>query len=418
MRRALLAFALVVMAMAAAGCSKTASSAVSVAGDTRVDLVSVAAPKLTTPTVDISVGIGSGAPAKHASGGGSAQRGPSPAGRLAVVTVRAGQVVRKGQVVARFDDTLLRLGLQLAQAARRRSGALPGVLSSQASTLRDQRATVRSTGRSQLLTGQQKIDAARAKLKAGIAAVVKAKAALPALEAQLAGLKAQLAALVAKPVKTPTDLATIAALKALIAQLAPVVGKAEGAVAGLPNMRAGLKQLDKAQAQLDAGRATLNAGLAKMTDAIDQLSDASSVAKVAEGIQSSAVLLARAALAQATLTAPCDGVVVSAMHAGEVAMVGAPVVTIRPAGPTLVDTYLEADQLARIRLGAPADVTLDSVPGPLRGVVKEIDARDQFPPSSYPTQIVHLSRVVRVTVSVPDTLPLGVPADVVIRPSS
>lgn len=97
-------------------------------------------------------------------------------------------------------------------------------------------------------------------------------------------------------------------------------------------------------------------------------------------------------------------------------MVGAPVVVMRPAGDTLVDTYLTRDQLAGVHVGTSADVSLDSVHGVLQGSVHAISANEQFPPSNYPTQIVHLSRVVRVTVSVPDTLPLGVPADVVIRP--
>lgn len=426
----------IVLAMAAvplAGCARAASRDIAVAGDTRVDLVTVAAPRLTPPAIDVTVGIvkpkrsdvdtpglaammgaqmRSGA-AKAAAAAIAARR-PTAAGMLTAVMVRAGQTVRKGQVLARFDDALLRLGVQNAEMAERKAKTTPDVLASQASDLRDTRATARATGRTQLASAQQKIDAARTQLEAGIAQAQAAKKALPGMLSALPGLQAQLKALLAKPDKTPGDLAAITGLKAKIGDIM----KAKAFVGGLPKMLAGLQQLATAQQQLDAGRAKLNSGIAKLSDAISQIDSGKDVAKVAVGMPAAAVAQAQTALANATLYAPCDGVVVTALHTGEVPMVGAPVVVIRPAGDTLIDTYLTSDQLARVRVGSVADVSMDSVRGSLHGRVQWISADQQFAPSNYPTQIVHLSRVVRVTVSVPDVLPAGVPADVVIHPSS
>jgi multidrug resistance efflux pump len=432
------AAACVTLAIAVAslsGCAKSVSTGIAVSGATRVDLVTVAAPKLTAPTIDVTAGIikpkrsdiatpGMGAmmtaqmkaasAAAQAAAAAAAARRPIPAGMLTSVSVRPGDRVKKGQVIATFDDALLKLGVQSAEAAERKAGATPRILASQASDLRDTRATARSTGRAQLAAGQQKLDSGKASLEAKIALAVAMQPKLPAMLAALPGLKATLGALVAKPVKTPADREAIAALTKQIKE----IGGAQALVAALPTMRGLLQQMAAAQQQLNAGKAKLNSGIAKLSDAIDQLSSGSDVARVAAGIPSAARAAAETALSQATLRAPCDGVVVTALHAGEVPIVGAPVVTIRPSGDTLLDTYLTLEQLSHVKTGCSADVSVDSVRAPLRGTVKWISADQQFAPSNYPTQIVHLSRVVRVTVSVPDVLPAGVPADVVIHPSS
>jgi hypothetical protein len=92
------------------------------------------------------------------------------------------------------------------------------------------------------------------------------------------------------------------------------------------------------------------------------------------------------------------------------------VIVIRPNAGTLVDAYVDPADIARVKLGMSADVSMDSVRGELEGEVRRVWPDEEFPPSNYPTKIVHLSRVVRVTVAVnDDALPLGVPADVVIH---
>ena len=54
--RLALVSALVAVAVGGTSCTHAAASGIAVAGDTRVDLVTVAAPRLGYPTVDVTVG--------------------------------------------------------------------------------------------------------------------------------------------------------------------------------------------------------------------------------------------------------------------------------------------------------------------------------------------------------------------------
>ncbi len=444
-RRSLVALGSVAAALAAAtvaGCATRAgagSGGIAVAGETRADLVSVAAPGLSTPALDVTVGIarpqqGAGIPDISASvskavsaksqsaaaqqrAAAAAGARPVPAGLLATVTVVPGSIVHEGQVVAVFDTRLLDLGVANAQAAYRRQLAQADALSSQASELRDQRGSVREQ-RAKLIEAQAQLESTLAQAETGMSQL---KGGVAQLSAQVAADGKALAAAEEQLAATPAGPAhdalasQVAGLKQKIAaeqaRLAKLQAQLQQVEAGVPRLRQGL-------AQAQAGRGRIASGLSQLTDAIGQLESGSEIVRAYASAQAVAVELARAALSQGTLRAPCDGVVVGAMHSGEVAIVGAPVVAVRPAGPTLVDSYLTSAQLAGVRAGVPADVALDSVRGVLNGRVRDVGANEEFPPSNYPTQIVHLSRVVRVTVSVPETLPLGVPADVVIRPKS
>ena len=447
--------ALVALVLAASGCSRGTSADIAVAGDTRVDLVTIAAPRLSVPAVDITLGIAksqtptaTAARAKAAAAAAAASassRSPVVAGFLTRVTVRAGDRVKKGQVLAVFDDRLLRLGTQNARAAYRRATGLAGTLRANADTLRDTRDTAVSAGSQGLATGAAALAKAIAGLKTNLAkvratiaslqpAVTKLQQAIPALEKARAQVRAALtqAEQAAKSPNPPPGIQqTIAKLKA---QLAALESQLAGLRAKLAGLKGALVQLRKAEAALVAGipkataagaaalakgQAQLDAAIAKIDTGIQALDNGSETLRLAAGAQAAGVTMADSALAQATLRAPVNGVVVSAMAGGQVALVGAPVVVIRPDTATLVDTYVAPEDIGRVKVGDAADVSMDSVRGMLKGTVQTVWPDQVFPPTNYPTQIVHLSRVVRVTVSVPDEeLPLGIPADVVIHPSS
>jgi multidrug resistance efflux pump len=98
-------------------------------------------------------------------------------------------------------------------------------------------------------------------------------------------------------------------------------------------------------------------------------------------------------------------------------MVGAPIVRVRPGGHTEIDTYLTAAQLALIRVGSRAEVDFDSnSAGMLQGVVSRIADSAAYPPTSFPTGIVHMTKTVRVTISLDegDWAPPGTPVDVLL----
>jgi multidrug resistance efflux pump len=99
-------------------------------------------------------------------------------------------------------------------------------------------------------------------------------------------------------------------------------------------------------------------------------------------------------------------------------MVGTPLDTIVPDRPVLVDTYVADSQLGAVRVGERVDLGYDSDPGAvLHGQVTTIGSSSVFPPSSFPTNLIHLTRALRVTVTLDlgPAPPPGTPVDLTIH---
>jgi multidrug resistance efflux pump len=439
LRHAALAVSASLLLPLLAGCATGASASVggpiSVAGFTRVDPVIVAAPALAQPTLDITVGIASlqtpalvAARRRKAATGVSA-RGPVVAGVLKDVRVRAGDMVRKGQVVAVFDDRMLLLGVDSATAAYRKAVASADTMKSTADDLRDQRAKIR-TARRTLLAQQALLGTTAGKLRGQLAQLRTQTSQLEAAQARLRAARSDLAAKLALAEKLASSPTPPPGIAGMVAQLKSALAKVDGRLAAisgaLPKLRAAVPQLTGALAKmaaagpaLAAAKAKIASALSKMADGISQLENASKVIGIAAAAQSTGVSIARYAVSQATIVSPVDGVVLSVRPSGQTVVVGAPIATIRPKGDVLVDAYLAPDQVSRVKVGDRADVTVDSLSGTLAGRVSAIGTGVEFPPANYPTQIVHLANAVHVTIAVPyASAPIGVPADVVIHPSS
>jgi multidrug resistance efflux pump len=102
-------------------------------------------------------------------------------------------------------------------------------------------------------------------------------------------------------------------------------------------------------------------------------------------------------------------------------MVGAPLVSVQYDGPRLVDTYLTPDQIPLISIGSPADITYDSGKGlVLHGKVSVIGSTYEYPPTSFPTNVVHMTRTTKVTITLDSgsRVPPGTPVDVSIHENS
>ena len=415
------------------GCVSDASAAegpIAVAGATRADSVVIAAPTLSQPALDVTVGIAKFqtpaliAARRKAAAAAARARGPVVSGRLTEVKVRPGDMVKKGQVLAAFDDKMLLVGVESAQAAYRRSVATADTMRATASTVRDQRSKV-YTARRTLRQQQALLGTSKTKLAAQLAQLQTAAPSMRAGLAQLMPLRAQTAANLAKaeaaahsPNPPPGAAALVAQLRKNLAILDGKIAGAKAGLAAIPKLQAALGKMAVGQAAMAAAKAKIASGLSQMADAIGQLENASDTIRIAAGAQAAGEKLAKYAADQAVLRAPVDGLVIQSVQPGQVVMVGAPVVTIRPTGDVLVDVYLSPEQAARVKVGDRADVTVDSLKGSLAGRVSVVGTTVEFPPANYPTPIVHLASTVRVTVAVPDArLPVGVPADVVIHPS-
>ncbi|HET9646787.1 MAG TPA: HlyD family efflux transporter periplasmic adaptor subunit, partial [Microlunatus sp.] len=263
---------------------------------------------------------------------------------------------------------------------------------------------------------------------------------------QLATLRAQLAQLPPQPPGSPPSPAT--------AQLAAAIAQLEQARLRL---RTGLGALRQADAQLQTGTRRLRTGIAKLRSAVPKLDNGLAQARSQQKKLHSArtkIIDARAELRRtrrlavvaadaarvgvdvalnqvrlATITSPTVGTVVDVATVGQVVAPGAGLVTIREDADPTVTSWLAPDQLNRVCLGAAAAVSADWMSSgpvarvaPVEGTVTRIGQRADYPPTSFATDQVHLTRAVPVTITVPPSsgraLPPGVPVDLSIRPAA
>ena len=389
------AFLAVVGLVALRTLSTQPSSRLELSGDVENDVRTVDAPRLTRPAPDVAVGIPSPqtnplAGARKASPAAGASMQTTISGVIEQVYVQQGDHVEAGQVVAQLDTTMLDLGVAQAETSAARSRSQVKVLDANLGTLADNQAKL-SDARAQLATAQRQLDEARQKAAAGKAQV---QAGIKQIQAVINGPHPP------GPWPPPPLAQQLAKLKALLAKII-----------------AGEKQLAAAQAKLDAGRAKLASGASALSTAKTQLRNAKDVLGIVADSQTLAVDLAKYRRDQATLMAPVSGTVTEVRQAGTVAMVGAPVVRIRADRATQIDTFVTGAQLALVPIGTPALVDYDSNRGaPLSGHVTYVGERATFPPTGFPTDIVHMTRAVKVTIALDNDgwAPPGTPVDIVI----
>ena len=105
---------------------------------------------------------------------------------------------------------------------------------------------------------------------------------------------------------------------------------------------------------------------------------------------------------------------------GEVVAEGATLATIRERASTTLTTWVSPVQLSQICLGSQASVQADWMAAGQRlgAVVTLIGDRADYPPTSFATDEVHLTRAVPVRLTLsrssdqPQSLPAGAPVDI------
>ncbi len=366
-----------------------------VSGNVHNTISTVQAPAIAYPVLDVTVGIpkepSTSMSAPKRSGSQSmASRTPTVSGALDVVYVRQGDSVATGQPIAQLNTAMLDLGVAQAKAASKGAHAQVSVLGKGLQTIADNQAKL-SDARAQLATAAKKLADAKAKIKTGKSQL---KAGIAKIEAMIDGPHPP------GPWPPPPLAQKLAQLKATLAKL-----------------EAGEKKLNAAEGQLATGKSKLATGASALRDAKVKARNARELlGLVAEG-QDILVDVAEYRKSQATILSPVSGTVTAARESGSVAMVGAPIVRVRPVGATEIDTYLTPAQLDLVRLGARAKVDFDSnKAGALGGTVTRIADSAAYPPTSFPTDIVHMTKTVRVTITLDDGAwaPPGTPVDVLI----
>jgi X-X-X-Leu-X-X-Gly heptad repeat protein len=442
---ALVVLVIVVFAVAWHSLAAPPANRLLVAGDVRAVVRTVSAPAISYPNADYSVSVPSNATAgQHVAtiarttprsmGAATFSRQPVVSGRLTHVYVRAGDHVKTGEVLARLDTTLLELGIRQAKTNATRARIQVRVIKNNLDTVIDNQEKL-DEGWDQIATGKAQIAAGKTQISSGKSQLTKAKAGLlatqkqlqaakrnkPQLEAQLAALKQQAAGYPAGHV--PASLQKkIAQLERTLASINP----------GLAQVAAGLKQVNSGLAQLATASSALATAEGQLATATGQLVSAGDALRTAKkqlirardsltimaDAQHILISLAFAKREQATVTAPVDGVVTQAAAQGTIAMVGTPIARIIPAERELVDTYLTGAQLAQLHPGTTADITYDSSGGKsLPATLSLVNDQALFPPTSFPTDLVHMTRAVKVTFRLDSgaSVPPGTPVDVAIH---
>jgi HlyD family secretion protein len=148
--------------------------------------------------------------------------------------------------------------------------------------------------------------------------------------------------------------------------------------------------------------------------------DAVAAARAQVAQAEAAITLARARLAEATVLAPIDGVVLRKnLEAGETANPGVPIVTLLDTRDLWLRAYVPETDIGRVRVGQAATISVDAYPGRgFPGVISEIASEAEYTPRNVQTKKERVNLVFRVKISAknPDgVLKPGMPGDAVVH---
>jgi HlyD family secretion protein len=327
---------------------------------------------------------------------------PKTSGKVLEVTVREGDTVMAGQVIARLDDAQVRAKEDQARAALTDAQAKLQGSRDQIGVLQDQ------LQQNQLLTGQSTMDAA--------GRVRQAQADLTAAQADLNQQQAAL-----RLAEFNRD---------AYARLAKT-----GAASELQRLQAEV-QADQQAAQVASAQRRVEASRGSLTTAQANLDNPKIRGAVVSGTQSqiaeqqSAVAAARAEMVQAqaqlaqaqadradlTVLAPFSGTVLTrAAEPGEVVQAGTAIVTLLDLSKVYLRGFIPEGAIGKVRVGQPAHVFLDSNPNQsLDGYVLRIDPQATFTPENTYFRDDRVKQVVGVKVQLTQGIGFakpGMPAD-------
>lgn len=196
------------------------------------------------------------------------------------------------------------------------------------------------------------------------------------------------------------------------AELAAARALADNALQNLRRVEAMRAGNAISQKELDNARGTFRNAAAKQKAAQEQLSLVSTGYREEDiAAQRAAVAaaeaqdeLARIALADAELTAPQAGVVLTRVReAGAIVQAGQPVFTLSLVNPVWLRVYVDESRLGRVRPGMAVEVLCDALPGrSLPGRVGFVSPSAEFTPKNVETTEVRTSLVYRVRVQTDD----------------
>ena len=295
---------------------------------------------------------------------------PKTTGKILEVTVREGDTVKAGDVIARLDDAQVRAREDQARAALVDAQAKMEGARQQIAVLDEQ------LRQNQVQTGQSTMDAegrvrqAQADLTAAEADLKQQQAALRLAEfnrdayTRLAktGAASELQGLQAD-VQADQQAAAVASAQRRVESARGALTTAQ---ANLDNPRIRVAQVSSTQAQIAQQQSTIAAAKAETTQAQASLAEA------------------EANRADLTVVAPFSGTVLTrAAEPGEVVQAGTAIITLLDLSKVYLRGFIPEGQIGKVKIGQPAHIFLDSNPNqPLDGSVLRIDPQATFTPEN------------------------------------
>ena len=295
---------------------------------------------------------------------------PKTSGKILEVTVREGDTVNAGQVIARLDDAQVRAQEDSARAALADAQAKMQGARDQIAVLQEQ------LRQNQVQTGQATLDAdgrvrqAQADLTAAEADLTQQQAALRLAEfnrdayGKLAktGAASQLQGLQAE-VQADQQAAVVAASQRKVESARGALTTAQ---ANLDNPKIRGAQVSSTQAQLAQQQSTINGAKAETAQAQAQLAEA------------------EANRADLTVLAPFSGTVLTrAAEPGEVVQAGTAIITLLDLSKVYLRGFIPEGQIGQVKVGQPSHIFLDSNPNQaLDGYVLRVDPQATFTPEN------------------------------------
>jgi HlyD family secretion protein len=327
---------------------------------------------------------------------------PKTNGKILEVTVREGDSVTAGQVIARLDDAQVRAREDQARAALTDAQAKMQGARDQIAVLQEQ------LRQNQVQTGQSTMDAegrvrqAQADLTAAEADLVQQQAALRLAEfnrdaySRLAktGAASQLQGLQAE-VQADQQGAAVASAQRRVESARGALTTAQ---ANLDNPKIRVAQVSGTEAQISQQQSTIAGAKAETAQAQAQLAEA------------------EADRADLTVLAPFSGTVLTrAAEPGEVVQAGTAIVTLLDLSKVYLRGFIPEGEIGHVKIGQPAHIFLDSNPNqPLDGYVLRIDPQATFTPENTYFRDDRVKQVVGVKLQLTQGIGFakpGMPAD-------
>lgn len=324
------------------------------------------------------------------------------AGRIREITVREGDPVQAGQVIATLDDEQIRARERQAVAAVRQAEARVRLAQHQIAVLEE------ALRQSRLGVDQARGDA---------------QGRVNEAEARLAASEAQLAQAEAAHAQARWDREALGRLfeRELVAE--------QEARRAQHNEEAQAAVVAAARRQVEAARGSLTAARASLVNPAIRSSQAAAVegqilqaradiaAAQADAERASAQLEeAQANRRDLHVVAPFAGTVATrTAEPGEVVLAGTPVVTLVNLAEVYLRAFVPEGQIGRVRVGQPARVYLDSAPAtPIEARVSRVDPEAAFTPENTYFREDRVKQVVGVKLQLDGAVGFakpGMPAD-------